>query len=586
VLEGHAKDGEYQLMKWRVVAALAALAACKPVATTGSLTNEVIDVATDGGVGPNLPPAGRSLFDHLVTVREDGEQHLRVPYPLPKLIDLINSKTTKPVVPALLPKGRSLQRLAANPDFFKHPRVVVGVVGDPKQTDADLGLYMRNQLFLGHVDTTDVLEVISYNPEAGRFEFQIVEDYKAGGTPRVTYARRALCVSCHQNQGPIFPVFPWDETNGDPDVSALIKAEHPNSATYLGQPIVQSRQVPYRLDNATDKANLLPAYRKLWVDGCGGNAAGGVRCRGDVLAMALDFALTGSFDVEGDQYKRLQNAWQTYWAAAMPDGIKIRSADLKNRDPLAAATGAGGTTNVNLSGAISDADRELLERLAADAALEPEFEPLTPRPDAIDTWEFDVGGDTNRIIFGIAEFFTDLDRKLIKKHMAGDFGKVRTAIDALVAQGQAGDHDLLAAKGFRREATLQALVAELGMMPLPAACCDTTGLPAPVVSGSSEPSEEDLSPTMRHFVKYCGDCHIAGQISFLKGDSDAEKWARLKPLAQDIYDRLDWESLDPTETSPMPPIATEQNILLGQDPVARKAMSAAARAILDGEEVP
>ena len=71
-------------------------------------------------------------------------------------------------------------------------------------SDADLGMLLRGRLFFGFVEDAREIEVISYNEAAGRFEFQLVRDYFEGGVPRITYAKRSLCTSCHQGEAPIF----------------------------------------------------------------------------------------------------------------------------------------------------------------------------------------------------------------------------------------------------------------------------------------------------------------------------------------------------------------------------------------------
>src|SRR3546814_5552801 len=90
--------------------------------------------------------------------------------------------------------------LAAAPDFFAHPRIVAAVTGEGD----DAAALLKDRLYIGYQEQSALLEVISYNEAAGRFEFQLVHDYRAGATPRVSYARRELCAACHQNLAPIF----------------------------------------------------------------------------------------------------------------------------------------------------------------------------------------------------------------------------------------------------------------------------------------------------------------------------------------------------------------------------------------------
>ncbi|MFL6290379.1 MAG: hypothetical protein ACJ759_05745, partial [Thermoanaerobaculia bacterium] len=157
--------------------------------------------------GASLPPAGRSLFDHLFA--REG-----VPFPFAELLARIEQRS--PLKKVLIPLGRSLQRNAADPEFFRYPRAVVAV-----DTDGVL----KDRLYLGYHEKAAVLEVISYNESAGRFEFQLVLDYRPGGAARLVYANRAVCTACHQGGGPLFSRQVWDETNANPEIARLLAAE-------------------------------------------------------------------------------------------------------------------------------------------------------------------------------------------------------------------------------------------------------------------------------------------------------------------------------------------------------------------------
>jgi hypothetical protein len=85
---------------------------------------------------------------------------------------------------------------------------------DANGNDVSIGLAMRGRLFLGFVENASEIEVLSYNEAAGRFEFQLVQNYCEGCVPRIVYARRAICTTCHQGAAPIFSQRPWNETNG------------------------------------------------------------------------------------------------------------------------------------------------------------------------------------------------------------------------------------------------------------------------------------------------------------------------------------------------------------------------------------
>ena len=197
-------------MSKRAVAAV--LMACCSLTSAADATAPrwVLDPAVPG---PDLPAEGRSLFDLMAA---DG-----VPFPFEALVRKLERqagcKTGQCVSSVLIPLGRSLQRASAAPDFFASPRVVVAVTGE------GLGpMFAKDRLYLGYQERANLIEVISYNEAAGRFEFQLVRNYSAGGTPELVYASRAVCTACHQNHAPIFSRQVWDETNANPRIAAAL----------------------------------------------------------------------------------------------------------------------------------------------------------------------------------------------------------------------------------------------------------------------------------------------------------------------------------------------------------------------------
>src|SRR5437899_2289603 len=84
-------------------------------------------------------------------------------------------------------------------------------------------------------------------PAAGRFEFQLMKDFRPGGTPKLVYANRRICMSCHQNGGPLFSRPTWDETNANPKVAALLDAP---SREFLGVAANRGVDVPNAIDDA------------------------------------------------------------------------------------------------------------------------------------------------------------------------------------------------------------------------------------------------------------------------------------------------------------------------------------------------
>ncbi len=140
----------------------------------------------------------------------------KIPYPFKNLLDTLEENGSENSNILAVPKGRSLVKNQAN---FENPRFIVDPVGNPgaaesnkKQLVEKMGI-RKGDLYVGYVAGTTALEVISFNQKTNKYDFFIIEDYAEGKTPKVV-EKKALCVSCHQNEGPIFPRFPWSEMLG------------------------------------------------------------------------------------------------------------------------------------------------------------------------------------------------------------------------------------------------------------------------------------------------------------------------------------------------------------------------------------
>lgn len=324
--------------------------------------------------GPSLPPAGRSLFDHLFA--RDG-----VPFPFAELLDRI--ETRSPLKKVLIPLGRSLQRNAADPEFFRYPRALAAV-------DTD-GVF-KDRLYLAYHEKAAVLEVISYNEAAGRFEFQLVLDYRPGGAARLVYANRAVCTACHQGGGPLFSRQVWDETNANPEIARLLAAE---KRDFYGFPIAQGVEVPAAIDAATDRANRIAVYQLLWREGCGSG-----ECRAAAFRAALQHRLSGGLhEGMGDELRR-------NWDARWPQGLAIPDPDIPNRDPLASHRSQAATASVPAT--LGPEESRRLGGLVLRSHVPAAFEPLNPRP-PLEVWTKDNGPE--RLIEGLAGFLTDDDAR-------------------------------------------------------------------------------------------------------------------------------------------------------------------------------
>ena len=124
---------------------------------------------------------------------------------------------------------------------------------------------LKDRLYLGYQPLTDSIELIAYNEAAGRFEYQVVTDYREGGTPKVTYADRGVCTACHHNQSVIYAGAPWAESNNNVRIAALLRAE---AESFYGIPAQVPFDIPEQFDEATDRSNLFAAYQLAWHFSC------------------------------------------------------------------------------------------------------------------------------------------------------------------------------------------------------------------------------------------------------------------------------------------------------------------------------
>jgi mono/diheme cytochrome c family protein len=436
----------------------------------------------------DLPPVGRSRFDELVG-------HAPVPFPFARLRKSIEAQMRPDpgglptLKTTLVPLGRSLQRHAGAPDFFRFPRVVAAADGLNKPGYAPL----QDRLFLGYHEKGEVIEVISYNDAAGRFEFQVVRDYAPGKTPRVFYARRSLCLACHQNGAPMFARPLWDETSANPEIARRLRAaRHDFYGLRFG-----GTDIAYFIDAAADRANLFATWQTLWHEGCGTGGTGDA-CRRDAFAAALGYATAGSLPA-ADALPALSRNWAKQW----PQGLAIPNADLPNRDPFF-------------------------------PLADPAHDPLRLRPPQA-VWR---QPDVIAFAVGLAGM---LDASLIERLRPIDAARRAAALDRLHAHGG------FAAQTFDA-APLRALAAELGVAP----AVRSSRLPA----ARTEPASAS-SATRQVFTRRCAACHdttLAHPPNFLHGQS-AQVEAQIDRCAERMYVRVSQAALSEKErrVAPMPP---------------------------------
>jgi hypothetical protein len=378
-------------------------------ASETSMANGKPDAATwvvdPAKPGDNLPPLGRSLFDRLFTRERNGKVEYDVPFPFEKLLDRLDAQLARdkgashpPSKRVLIPLGRSLQRTAAAPDYFKFPRAVVAADSQPISSSA---LLLKDRIYLGYQEKSDQLEVISYNEAAGRFEFQLVKNYRTGVAPQVVYANRSLCFSCHQNGAPIFSRGLWEETNANPEIAALLLASGKRS---YGIAPDRGVDVPYAIDIAIKRANSFALTQRLWQEGCGGVDLPARRCRAALFTAALRHVLADGrktsltsplTDIAALTHFRAESIRR--W----PAGLALSASDIPNRNPL----------HRHNNGVSYEAGR------TASAHIPSRFDPLVPRI-ASEIWRADSPDAIEDLVSGLTEFVSATNRKHLEATLA------------------------------------------------------------------------------------------------------------------------------------------------------------------------
>lgn len=348
----------------------------------------------------DLPPVGRSLFDHL-TIDAQGFQ--RVPFPFAALMQRVQREVGADALghpgvrSVLIPLGRSLQRNASVAEAYRYPRIVAAVVGEPLP-GAPL---LKDRLYLGYHEKAGVLEVISYNEAAGRFEFQVVKDYREGGNATVFYARRVICTSCHHGVAPIFSRPGWDETNANPRVAAELKRA---GGTFHGVPAARSIDEPNAIDNAVARSSRLDLTQRIWREGCLQAAA--IDCRAEALLAALKYRLGAELavDAKPQAYRaKLLSPLRAAGEARWPDGLAVIDPSIPNRDPLATFP-------------VDRADFGDGAALLRTAEVRTAFDPLQPRA-PIARWQAGNEADVAGYIRGVAEFVATRDIDAIDRRL-------------------------------------------------------------------------------------------------------------------------------------------------------------------------
>ena len=241
--------------------------------------------------GENAPKVGASYFDYLLEeldIKYDGRRLNGKTHPFPSLLKKLN--TTSPFFTAIIPFGRSLQKMAAYPQALKFPRVLVATRSDKK----GMNRHMDGRLFIAYVEPSKKLEVISYNPVAARYEFQIVDQFFHGGAPQIKYADRKLCLRCHQGGVPIFADGDWLEATAFNHELRTLTKKAMGRDHYWGIPLSRegvSKEFdllprPERFDDMTHAGAMLIAHQRAWQKICAHPSAPR-QCRQELLSWMI-----------------------------------------------------------------------------------------------------------------------------------------------------------------------------------------------------------------------------------------------------------------------------------------------------------
>ena len=350
-----------------------------------------------------IPPAGAtgaSLFARLFT--PPGAPAAVVPYPLDALLARLRTELAEPdtgLPLVLIPLGRSLQRHTAGAaHYFANPRVVIAVTGQPAGTDH---LLLRDRLYIGFHEAAGVLEIISYNDDAGRFEFEIVDNYRAGATPRLHAGNRGLCLACHQNDAPLFSRPTWDETSANPAIARLLAG---SDGAFQTLPWRGGVDIANAIDEASERANLLGPAQAIWQHGCASaDTDAAVACRARLLWRTLLVRLgapDGGALVDDPALAPLTANWPRLW----PDGLPIPSPDIPNRQPFAAT----------LPWQTLPTGANALNRIADVAER---FDPLTVRA-PIAHWRHDDTAALRPVLHALGQFISDTDVAALTAQLA------------------------------------------------------------------------------------------------------------------------------------------------------------------------
>jgi hypothetical protein len=495
----------------------------------------------------SIPLRGSSAFDRLIGL--NGGQ---VPYPFGKLVQLISDHASASVGLVYTENGRSLNRFAVNSES---PRLIAAPIEPRKlgRPSTIAGSSVRDALSVGEVfvayaEKTESLEVVSFNREMGRYEFQVVKNYSKSGNRALEYASREMCMSCHQNGGPIWTQYRWGEIRSyhalpDQIKNRLKLPDLEFSGAFSGWD-THMRGVHEAVLAGNARLNALRILEQL----CGQDS----HCIDTVIRSSILRALGSSF--ESPELNKI-------FARANRKGLKLEFANLENLDP---------------------------EVVNTRAPLPKNFDPMAIRPSLSVKWVKGVPGyrgaeaghPIRNIFRGPGEvtiakmttidFLVELE-PLLPKRMLFDVVAASKDVKTLTKKIQTARFSLRVDSNFA-EVIGDHIASLAGMKWKPTFASGAAYLNTPVLSGDQFRRMVSKDPVIQKFRAYCLECHVGqsdARMNFMEGtDDEVARRIRENP---GIAARLDYQRM-PLEKQ-MPPIKSPQRIGFQSDPRAHEELT-------------
>jgi hypothetical protein len=170
---------------------------------------------------------------------------------------------------------------------MESPRIIATTYPSPEHVPD----WLRSKFFVGHIKAIKNVEIISFNDEMGRFEFQIIENFGTSKA-KVYYAKRSECISCHKNEGPIFSTTNWGDifsniSGGILQYREKLKMKDSLDILKYFYPGLEASLDSEQIDQTFLYSNKLLASQIIWNDGCV-QTGYPVECRRQLLQSSID----------------------------------------------------------------------------------------------------------------------------------------------------------------------------------------------------------------------------------------------------------------------------------------------------------